>query len=294
MNFTIFLLIAGFVWYVVLSIGGDDAANNRNSMETVEQFESQYTQTASFSLPEEINRFDIHNDKLFISAGNSIYIFDTEGEPESNFPVEPGVRDIEVAGNAIYVLYPASIAVYLPDGQMFHQWDACSDLSDYCSFTVVGDAVFVTDAENKNICKYTTEGYFERFIQSPKGFIIPSYSFDIDSWNDTIYVVNSGRHLVESYTLDGEFIASFGAPGTAAGSFMGCCNPVYISFTPCGTLITSEKGIPRVSNFERNGKFKATWLNNRMLGTGSNAREVRTIDNKLFVAVSNRIALFEL
>jgi len=178
-------------------------------------------------------------------------------------------------------------------GGLIRQWEACSHLSDYCSFTLAGDAIFVTDAANKNICKYSTEGNFGKFIQSPASFIIPSYSFDIDNWNDTIYCVNSGRHRIESYTLNGDFIAAFGKSGSEAGSFSGCCNPAYISFTPGGALIISEKGNPRISSFERNEKFTSLWFNSKTLGGGNTASEVKAIKNKLFVAGKNKMFVYQ-
>jgi len=293
LNLVIFLVIIGFAWYMVSSINKDESPGSRIFQGTDESFASHYKQISSFKLPEEINRFELQGKRLFISAGQTVYILDTEGKRLANFPVGTDVRDITVSSDEIYLLYPTRITVYSMDGKLTRQWEACSKLSDYCSFTIAGDAIFVTDAENKDICKYTTEGNFVKFIKSPHGFIIPSYSFDIDSWNDTIYCVNSGRHSVESYTLNGDFIAAFGTPGSEAGSFAGCCNPAYISFAPCGALITSEKGNPRVSSFERNGKFKGVWLNAKMLGGGIKACALRAMDDKLFVAVKNKISVFQ-
>jgi hypothetical protein len=95
--------------------------------------------------------------------------------------------------------------------------------------------------------------------------------------------------VVETYTFNGNFIGTFGKAGFEAGAFAGCCNPAYISFRPDGTLITSEKGNPRVSGFDRDGKFKEILLNSKMLGGGSKACEVKATDNKLFVAAKNKI-----
>ena len=291
LNLAIFLLVVVFFWYVILmTFSGGNAADSSGLVEP--PFESAYAQAARFDLPDEIIRFELCDNKLFVLAGQSVHILDTEGNYVANFSVEPGARDITVDLDKIYLLYPSRVEAYSSDGRLFHQWEACSELSDYCSFTVGGGAVFVTDAENKNICKYTTEGYFVRFINSPNGFIIPSYSFDIAIWNDTIYCVNSGRHLVETYTFDGDYISSFGGFGTTAGSFAGCCNPSYISFTSCGMLVTSEKGNPRVCSFERSGKFAEQFLDGKMLGSGNKACEARTSDNKLFVAVKDRIVVF--
>ena len=293
-NLAIFFVVIGFVWYMVARMNNDASSNFRTSEKSEDSFVSPYKQIASFKLPEEISRFDIQDNKLYISAGQTVYIFDTEGKQLGSFPAGQDVRDITVDNNEIYLLYPTRIAIYSINGEPIRQWEACSNLSDYCSFTIVGNAVFVTDAANKNICKYTTEGNFEKFIKSPVGFIIPSYSFDIDSWNDTVYCVNSGRHLVETYTQNGVFIGAFGSPGSEAGSFAGCCNPAYISFTSDGTLIASEKGTPRVSCFERYGKFKGLLLDSKALGGGSRAYQVKALNDKLFVAGKNDISFFQL
>ena len=293
LNLGIFFIVTGLVWYMVTHLNNDASLNSRTSENTEDYFVSPYKQTASFKLPEEINRFDLQDNKLYVSAGQTVYIFDTEGKQLGSFPAGQNVRDITVGTDEIYLLYPTRIAVYSMSGDSIRQWEACSDLSDYCSFTIVGDEMFVTDAANKNICKYATDGSFRKFIKSPVGFIIPSYSFDIDSWNDTIYCVNSGRHLVEIYTPDGVFIGAFGEPGTEPGSFAGCCNPAYISFTADGTLITSEKGTPRISCFERNGKFKDLLLNSKMLGGGNQACQVKALNDKLFVAGKNTMSIFQ-
>ena len=293
LNLAIFLVIIGFAWYMAASINNDGSSGSGFFRGASGTFESHYRQVSSFKLPDEINRFELYDNRLFISAGQRVYILDTEGKRLADFPVRENARDITVSDDEIYLLYPTRIEVFSMNGDAIRQWDACSDLSDYCSFTVAGDAVFVTDAENKDVCKYTKDGNPVKFIKSPRGFIIPSYSFDIDSWNDTIYCVNSGRHLIETYTLNGDFITAFGAPGAEAGFFAGCCNPAYISFTSCGALITSEKGNPRVSAFERNGKFNSVWLNSKMLGGGNKAYEIKTLDGKLFAAGKKQVSVFQ-
>ena len=290
LNIAIFLVVTGFIWHVARSVNKEEITYVENRPEM--PFVSPYKAVSSFELPQEINRFELHNGMLFIVSGESVYIYDTMGNKLSSFPVKQTVRDISIEEGNIYILYPTLIEVYTFEGELFHEWEACSELSDYCSLALAGDFVFVTDAENKNICKYTKEGNFVKFIKSPRNFIIPTYSFDIESLNDTIYCVNSGRHLVETYSLDGEFIAAFGGPGGEAGFFAGCCNPAYISFTPNGELITSEKGNPRVSIYGRNGTFKEMILNSRLLGGGNKAYETRTDGNLLFVAGKNKISIF--
>lgn len=291
LNIAILLVIAGFIWYMIRSVNKEEITYADVKVE--EPFSTSYEQVNFFELPDEIKRFELEDNKLFVVAGQTVFIHDTEGESLKKFDIKSDVRDIMIDEQDIYVLYPDFIEVYSEDGQISREWEACSELSDYCSLALAGDFVFVTDAENKNICKYTREGNFVQFIKSPLGFIIPSYSFDIASLNDTIYCVNSGRHLVESYSLNGDFIAAFGGPGGGAGYFAGCCNPSYISFTSDGDLITSEKGNPRISAFERTGEFKEIVLNSRFLGGGNKAYETKADGNNLFVAGNNRITIFK-
>ncbi|MDR0394378.1 MAG: hypothetical protein LBH77_04385 [Tannerella sp.] len=292
LNVVIVLIVAGFVRYMIRSVNREEVSPPRTEDRQEVPGTASCTLVSSFDLPQEVNRFELHDGKLFISAGDSVCVYDTGGNRMVSFPVKPDVRDITVEDETIYLLYPAFIEVYTADGKPAHRWEACSELSDYCSFALAGAFLFVTDAENKNICKYTKTGNFVKFINSPRDFIIPSYSFDIESRNDTVYCVNSGRHLIESYTLDGDFIAAFGGPGGESGFFAGCCNPVYISFTPDGELITSEKGNPRVGLFERNGLFKKNLLNSRLLGSGTKACEVGADGERLFVAGKNKITVY--
>lgn len=293
-NCIIFLVIVGFVWYMVHTFNQEETTYAEPMDHTEEPFTSNYQPISAFSLPEEINRIELFNNKLYISAELSLYIYDLEGNLLSSFSVKPHVRDIAVEEGNIYVLYPTYIEVYNENGEISRQWEACSELSDYCSCTIAGDYLFVTDAENKNVCQYTREGNFSKFIQSPQGFVIPSYSFDIASYNDTLYCANSGRHQVEAYTLDGDFIAAFGKAGGEAGSFAGCCNPSYITFTSNGELITSEKGIPRISSFESNGRFREVLINKRLLGGGNKAYEVKAYENKLFTTGKNTIQIWKI
>ena len=130
------------------------------------------------------------------------------------------------------------------------------------------------------------------FIQSPHGFITPSHAFDITSKNDTIYCVNPGRHLIESYTLDGEFLSAFGGSGMEAGFFSGCCNPAYISLNENGNIFTSEKGMPRICYYNSNGKLIEVVLNSRLLGGGHQACEIKANKDTLYVASINKIDMY--
>lgn len=312
-NIVILAVVVTFVWYVAHSTRQQEVF--RAVMPEDDTFESRFELHASFEISQEINRFELHDNRLYILAEDTVFVYDivtisgtptptdpnpqhiieTTGWQTASFGINPNARDITVdtANEEIYILYHSHIEVYNFNGELLREWASQDNSADYCSIALVGNSVFATDAGNKVIRRYTLEGDFVTNIISPNRFVIPSFSFDIEVYNDTVFVINSGRHLIEIYTQHGQYIASFGTPGGAPGYFMGCCNPSFISFTPAGYLITSEKGIPRVSVFTRDGTFREVLLTGRLLGIGNRAFETRTDGEKLFVAGRNRIMIFK-
>lgn len=291
LNIFIFLMVAGFITYIIQSMNQEERTWIQEKPE--KPFVSNYQKVSTMDMKDTINAFEIKDKQLFIVSGKWMKVFNVQENSSYSFRVKPHARDIQVSKEQIYLLYPTFIDVYSHQGDSLYSWEACSNLSDYCSFTLAGDFVFVTDAGNKNIGKYTKEGNFVQFIQSPQEFITPSYTFDITNRNDTIYCVNPGRHLIETYTLEGDFIAAFGGPGTEAGFFAGCCNPAFISFSHQGHLLTSEKGNPRICSYNKDGTFNEVILNSRLLGGGHVAYEVKEMDNQLFVASKNQISIYQ-
>lgn len=258
-----------------------------------EDFVSPYRRTFGFVAPDEISALDVDGGSIFIATPNNIIIYGLSGEVQTQFAVKEGVRDLKVYKGKIFALYATKVEVYDRQGNMKQDWEACSDNSDYCSFAVCEDGVFVTDAANKNICKYNLDGSLSKFINSPKGFVVPSYCFAITAMDGKIICSNPGKHIVEEYTTDGEFITSFGKSGSGEGEFCGCCNPAIIAPANGGEILTSEKGIPRVSCYDLNGKFRSILLDSKALGGGHKAYNVRVMKDKLIVTGGNKISIFQ-
>lgn len=272
---------------------GVDGKGTPVSRTSENSFKSPYRLVSSFKATDRIEAFELDGDRLIVAVPEGICVYDAAGKLIRRFSVASTVRDMAVDKGNLYLLFPARVEVYDLEGQRLREWEACSEESDYCSFTVSDGSVFVTDAGHKNICKYTTEGNFVKFIESPAGFIVPSYSFGITNIEGVIYCSNPGRHAVESYSPEGEYIASFGKAGGGEGLFSGCCNPVYLTATPTGEIITSEKGIPRISCYGKTGEFHSVLLDEKILGGGHAAYEVRVWKDKLVVAGKDRVATFQ-
>lgn len=291
-NVIIFLVVIGFIAYIVSSVNTDETTSTTNNIQ--EAFVSSIEKVKTLEFPFEITHFELVRDTIFLTSSQTVFIYHPNGEKIRQFQIQAGCNDIAVDKGRLFVLYPTFVAVYTTAGDSLDRWEACSEQSDYCALTLTSDFAFVTDVQNKNICQYTRDGNFVRFIFSPHGFLIPSYSFDISNHNDTVYAVNSGRHLIESYTREGSFIASFGGSGTESGFFAGCCNPAFISIGENGEFFTSEKGNPRVSIFSKNGEFGQVLLNNQLLGGGYEAYRIDVDSNHLFVCNKKLINIYAL
>ena len=293
-NIAIFILVVGFVWMMIASLKSDGKPSDAVSeTEQSAPFTSPCHQLYDIPLSGPLNRFELKDDKLFVTLGDSVCILTSEGVRVAAFKVSSDSRDITVDADEIFLLYPTSVKVYSFTGELKRSFEACSDNSAYCSIAVSGDHLFVTDAQNKNICKYTREGSFVKFIESPREFVVPHYSFDIDIWNDTVYCVNPGRHLIESYTLEGDFIKETGGPDGKDGFFSGCSNPSYIAFTPYGTMLASDQGKPRISLYDRSGNNLMQLFNAKNLGVGTEASEIKADKGLYFLGGKNRIVVYQ-
>ncbi len=293
-----FLGTAGtFVWKLFTSPGSIFHDGTNPVMKDADgkdvEFVSPYCRTAAFTTPGEINAFDVAGGRIYVAAENSVSVYSLGGELVNNFAVPSEVRDMTFFDEHLYVLFASRIEVYDLEGNSLRDWKACNEDADYCCLTVMESGVYVTDASNKHICQYHLDGSLARFIESPDGFVVPSYSFAITHVGDTIYCSNPGRHRIEAYTSDGRFVKSFGKSGTEAGAFSGCCNPARLASNNAGEILTSEKGIPRVSCYSTDGVFHSILLNQEMLGGGHAAYDVRVADDMLVAAGAQKIQVFQ-
>ena len=256
-------------------------------------FQSPYKLVSSFSTTNNIEAFEVLGDNIVISVADQVQIYQSNGTLISSFKINSNLRDLAVTSNEILLLYTSHIEVFNTQGNQIRKWKAAKENSDYCSMAFGGGAVYITDAGNKNICQYSINGLFQRIIDSPNRFIVPSYSFGITYNKGTIFCSNPGRHQVEKYTADGKYIGSFGAAGGAIGKFCGCCNPVHLSYTETGDLITSEKGNPRISCYSPDGQFQSLLLDSRMLGGGNKAYRIKAIGDQLIAAGNNMVTTFK-
>jgi hypothetical protein len=116
-------------------------------------FVSPYKRVSSFAIPQDIKAFDLYADRLYVAVANEVMVFDYYGKLRHRFPAGEVIRDMAVGEEGVFLLYPARIEVRTPEGKLLREWEACSELSNYCSLALAPGSVFVPDMANKNICK---------------------------------------------------------------------------------------------------------------------------------------------
>ncbi|MCD8260922.1 MAG: hypothetical protein LUD15_05030 [Bacteroides sp.] len=120
MNLALFLLVGGFVWYMVSGLNRPEISYAGEDLTADEPFVSPWQETGSLEVPEEINRFELAEESLYISAGTTVYRYGMDGELQHRFASEEGVRDIALCNGSVYLLYPTRIEVYTPQGELVH------------------------------------------------------------------------------------------------------------------------------------------------------------------------------
>jgi hypothetical protein len=124
------------------------------------------------------------------------------------------------------------------------------------------DDVFVVDAAGKQVLRFSKSGEPRGHLavkdeaRGIPGLVIPSPYCDLAvGADDSLWVVNPGRHALENYRANGDLIGSWSQSADGIEGFCGCCNPTHVAITPNGRFVTSEKGLARVKLYSPVGDF---------------------------------------
>ncbi len=202
---------------------------------------------------------------IVVSGEKSLAIFSAEGARLKEWPLEAPTHCILPLGKeSILVGYSDRYVILDGSGREQFKSPNLGRRTYLTSVAAHEDRLFFADAGNREvlICDRKSGDVLERFGKKDAdrgnpGFNIPSPYFAIGIPSDgRLRVANTGLLRVETYTLDGRFVSSWGEPGMKIDRFCGCCNPAYFTLTPAGDFITSEKGLARINVYGADGKFK--------------------------------------
>ena len=198
-----------------------------------------------------------------MSADRSILVFEPTGERLGRIELEEPARCLAVGqAGLLYLGLTDHVQVYTDTGHRQAIWAGLGNEALITSIAAAGDEIFVADAGNRMIMRFDSGGKLLGYIEGDgsdgPALLIPSPYFDLlNAPEGTLWVVNPGYHRVQSYTIDGAYLGSWGYSSPEIEGFCGCCNPTHIALTPEGSFLTSEKGIPRVKEYDSTGTLKA-------------------------------------
>ncbi len=201
-------------------------------------------------------------DQLMVAGDRKCLIYDTEGIISAGLDLPAPVTCAASGPGEVYMGFRDHVAVYQRNGTLIRVWDSQGPDSYFTSIAVTEKDIYVADAGNRIVLRYDKSGLVSGRIgekdpaRDIPGFIVPGPYFDLAIDPDqTLWVVNPGRHALENYTSDGNLRGFWQKSSMRPDGFSGCCNPTHIAILPNGSFVTSEKGLVRVKVHDQTGQF---------------------------------------
>lgn len=161
------------------------------------------------------------------------------------------------AHGGVIVAFTDSVAHVSREGRIELVGDPFPKGSALTGIAASGDGrIFAADSAARVIWRLDADGRVLGQIRpGDHGFTTPRAFFPITWQDDHLVVAEPGRHQVLRYTKDGELVTRWGTRSREAGGFAGCCNPVAVAITADGSVITVERGVARVKQFDSRGRL---------------------------------------
>lgn len=172
-----------------------------------------------------------------------------------------------IAGAAEGVIYAGvgdHVEVFGGADPTGRKWPSLGKKAILTSILPARNAVLVADAGNRIIHAFSLDGRKTGEIgrkdsaRHVPGFVVPSPFLDLGAAaEDSFWAINPGRHQLERYSFQGDYLEGWGEPGNSIQKFCGCCNPVHFVRLPDGKFVTSEKGLTRIKVYSAQGQFES-------------------------------------
>lgn len=221
----------------------------------IRQFKTTLTNFSSIAVDDKMN--------VFTSSDRKVEVYDKNWKKTFEFTVDSELHCFALGGDyEFYLGINNHIEVFDKSGKKTASWNPYEDNSYLTSIVVIGNEIYAADAENAIILRYDKNGNLLNTIGKKNkakgidGFTIPSMYFDLATGADNeLWVANTGRHLIQHFTPEGDLVSSWGTTSMQLEGFAGCCNPVHFAIMPDGDFVTYEKGLDRIKVYDQTGKF---------------------------------------
>ncbi|HNZ49150.1 MAG TPA: hypothetical protein PLQ42_12345 [Candidatus Hydrogenedentes bacterium] len=191
-------------------------------------------------------------DHLLAGGENLVLHLDRNGAELARYPIDGRVFALLSLGNTLLLGFRHGVVHFDPATEKQDRWEGFNERSCVTAVTKDENHIFVADAGNRVVLRYDLQGRLINRIGDNKddgtpGFIVPSPYFGISMDPlGMLWVINPGRHGVESFRPDGSPVSTWYKAGASLDAFCGCCNPIHIAWRSDHSLVTVEKGLNRV------------------------------------------------
>jgi hypothetical protein len=194
--------------------------------------------------------------RVYLGGDSFVSCYDKELKLIWNVKTPSSVTSLSNFGDTVFASTLEQIFSISPSGKILNEWGPFEDSSIITSVSANKKFVAFADAGNKMVFILDKGGEVKKMIGQNDGqFVIPSPYFDVAlDDQDNLFVANTGRHRIETRTIDGVLKSYFGEAGTAPERFCGCCAPPHFILIPDG-FVTAEKGINRIKILNKKGEF---------------------------------------
>jgi hypothetical protein len=191
---------------------------------------------------------------VYVGGAGEIVQYSHEGRRLSGVKVPGLVTALALGGDGglMYCAMRDNVAVLARDGVVAGRLGGLNSNSVCTAIALAGNSVFVADAGNRVVLRYGNDGaVVSRFggkeSEYSEGFVIPSPYFPlVTAADETLWVVDPGRHRFINFTQDGRIRSRWEKSSMTIEGFCGCCNPTHFALREDGSFVTAEKGLVRV------------------------------------------------
>jgi sugar lactone lactonase YvrE len=199
-----------------------------------------------------------------VAVGDSaVRVLDEGGNLLASWTTEGSAHSVAVdASGRVLVGEVGRVEVFDPTGELLSVLSDAPRLGRVTALAPLADGLLVADASARCLRRYGHDGAHVADIGKDnrmKGFLIPNgvLDFAVDD-RGVIHAANPGKHRVESYTLDGEYLGYVGRfDGRAPEGFAGCCNPTNVTVLGHDRIFVTEKAKPRAKVLDAEGHLLA-------------------------------------
>ncbi|MBI5775470.1 MAG: hypothetical protein HZA89_17255 [Verrucomicrobia bacterium] len=218
------------------------------------------TKTTSFTVAAaQVRGLAVSHDGLVaVAADNAIVFHRLDGSVARRVATAKPVRAVSFdARGRLFATFKNQVARLDDAGELVPLGAPLGRQSALTGLAIADDGIiFAADSGERVVWRLDAGGKVLGKIQpGENGFAVPRAFFPI-AWRDgKLFVANPGRHQIHTYSAEGKLLAKWGAHTRDLDGFSGCCNPVGFAALADGTVVTAERGQPRVKVFDGAGKY---------------------------------------